>query len=72
MTPFYNILDLPLDVKLRKRNNPPGAVPPRRGECKGRLGVLGDEGPLRLDVEPSNLPKSTRAILRSGDRPVRI
>ena len=61
-----------MDVEPRKRINTPGTVSPRGEECKGRLGVMGDERPLRLDAESSDLPANFEAIPRPEDRPIHV
>ena len=56
----------------RERCAAHGAVSPRRGERQSRHRVASDEGPLRLDVEPVDIPTHPGALSKSGDRSLRI
>ena len=54
-------------MEPRKEISAPGTVSPRGGECKGRLGVVGDKRLLQLDAESRDLPVISETIPSPGD-----
>ena len=49
-----------------------GTVSPGSGECQSRHRVTSDEGPLRLDAEPVDIPAHPGAFPRSGGGSLRV